>query len=181
MTRSPSHVVSDVSVQIVPTVPHDVLEIVGIATHAALEAATVASEAIVQIDLNARGLSGLNVVRALIVTTVDSDVAIDSMERPASVARAQVVNDSTTDESARAVIEGPATRMVLRMKGGVLVLSSLAMSVALVAVGRTTALADVQTEVMTDSVDAETLIAVARVRTDEGNLEIASSPLRGQT
>jgi hypothetical protein len=145
------------------------------------EAPIVASEAIVQIDLNGSEPSDFNVECAAIVKTVDSDVAIALMELRASVERAQVVLDSTTDESVRAVRGDRATRMGLRVKVGALVLSSLAMSVELVVVGQTTALANVQTEVMTDSMDAQALFVAARGQTDEGNLEIALSPLRGQT
>jgi hypothetical protein len=184
----PNHGVIVGNAQIAPSVQRDVSEIAETALLVVREAPTVvreapivASEAIVQIDLNGSEPSDFNVECAAIVKTVDSDVAIALMELRASVERAQVVLDSTTDESVRAVRGDRATRMGLRVKVGALVLSSLAMSVELVVVGQTTALANVQTEVMTDSMDAQALFVAARGQTDEGNLEIALSPLRGQT
>ena len=183
--RRPSRVVSDGSVQ---SVQRDVSGIAGTEILAVREVATVASEAIVQIvqiglngsgptELNVSGASDLNVER---VTTVDSDVASGPTEPSVSVARARAVNNSTTGESVRAVSEDLATRMVPKMRDGMPVLSLVAMIAALLAVGQTTVSADVRTEVMTGSADVQTLIVVARDRAVEGNLEIASSPLRGQ-
>jgi hypothetical protein len=177
----PSHGVSDGNVRIAPSVQRDDSEIAGTEMRAVREAATVVSEALAQIDLNGSGPSDLNVDPAVTVTTVDSDVEIAPTELSAIGARARAVNDSMTDESARVVSEDLAMPMVPRMRDRTRVLSLIAMSVALVAVGQMTVLADDRTGVMTGSVDVQTLIVVARGWAVEDNLAIASSPLRGQT